>query len=125
MNNNTSIAKIESRSSRRESNRGVALVFTLLILALMMVLSLGMVIALSSQTFISGYYQVHHRGAFYAADSGSNITRVAMINKIDSLVPASITLGQVPLSIALGTLNTNAQTVQTYINNTYGQSWSE
>ena len=63
MKNNTSIAKIQNRPPRRESSRGVALVFTLLVLSLMMVLSLGMVIALSSQTFISGYYR-NFRGAF-------------------------------------------------------------
>lgn len=123
MNNNTSAAQIQNRPPHRESTRGVALVFTLLILSLMMVLSLGMVIALSSQTFISGYYR-NFRGAFYAADSGSNITRVAMVNQITSLVPTTITLGQVPLSIAVGNLNTNANTVQTNVNNAYGASWT-
>jgi Tfp pilus assembly protein PilX len=102
--------------SIRQSSRGVALVFTLLILALMMVLSLGMVIALSSQTFISGYYR-NSRGAFYAADSGVNYARVAMVDEVNSLVPATIALGTQPLSTA------NATTVQTYINSTYG-SWT-
>ncbi len=113
-------AEIKNRSKCRSSSSGVALVFTLLILALMMVLSLGMVIALSSQTFISGYYR-NFRGAFYAADSGANIARVAMINKISSLVPATVALGTPPLTVGT-TSNTNATTVQTYINSTYG-SW--
>lgn len=117
MKNNTSIAKIQNRPQRRESNRGVALVFTLLVLSLMMVLSLGMVIALSSQTFISGYYR-NFRGAFYAADSGVNYARVAMIDKISSLVPGTVTLGSQPLTTA------QATSVQTYINSTYGGTWT-
>src|ERR1700690_4494707 len=58
----------------RKSERGVALVITLLLLALVTVLSLGMVIAFSSQTLIGGYYR-NYRGSFYAADSGLNISR--------------------------------------------------
>jgi hypothetical protein len=84
------------KRSKRDGARGVALIFTLLILTLMMALSLGMVIALSSQTFIGGYYR-NFRGAFYAADSGVNIARQAMINKVSSLVPATITVGAQPL----------------------------
>ena len=121
MKNMIALAEIKNRSTRRSSSSGVALIFTLLILALMMVLSLGMVIALSSQTFISGYYR-NFRGAFYAADSGANIARVAMINKISSLVPATVTLGTPPLTVGTSG-NTNATTVQTYINSTYG-SWA-
>lgn len=94
------------------STRGVALIYTMLILTLLTVLSLGMVIALSSQTFIGGYYR-NFRGAFYAADSGINIARQAMVNEVISLVPASITIGTAPLSAA------SATTVQTYVNNTY------
>ena len=115
MKNKNSTARRQTRSGRA-SSRGVALIFTILILSLLMVLSLGMVIALSSQTFISGYYR-NSRGAFYAADSGVNYARVAMINKITSFVPGTVTLGAQPLSAA------NATTVQTYINSTYG-SWT-
>jgi Tfp pilus assembly protein PilX len=122
MNNNTSTSQIQNRPPRRESTRGVALVFTLLVLSLMMVLSLGMVIALSSQTFISGYYR-NFRGAFYAADSGVNLTRGAMINQISSRVPATVTLGQAPLSTVVGSTNPDASAVQTYMSSTYG-SWT-
>jgi hypothetical protein len=101
---------------KRAAARGVALIFTLLILALLMVLSLGMVIALSSQTFIGGYYR-NFRGAFYAADSGVNIARQRMINKITSLVPGTLALGTQPLTTA------NATTVQTDVNSAYG-SWT-
>jgi Tfp pilus assembly protein PilX len=96
----------------RSRARGVALIFTLLILTLLMVLSLGMVIALSSQTFIGGYYR-NFRGAFYSSDSGLNIARQAMINEILSLVPATTTLGSQPLATG------SDATVQTYVNSTY------
>jgi Tfp pilus assembly protein PilX len=116
MKNINSNAVSQNRSSRDKS-RGVALVFTLLILSLMMVLSLGMVIALSSQTFISGYYR-NFRGAFYAADSGANVARVAMMNSITGLVPGTVTLGTQPLSA------TQAATVQANVRTAYAQSWT-
>ncbi len=109
--------KTNVRRSKRNGARGVALVFTLLILTLMMALSLGMVIALSSQTFIGGYYR-NFRGAFYAADSGINIARQSMINKISSLVPATIAVGTQPLP------NGSDATVQTYVTGLYSTSWS-
>ncbi len=108
---------VRQNRSSRDNSRGVALVFTLLILALMMVLSLGMVIALSSQTFISGYYR-NFRGAFYAADSGANVARVAMINSISALVPGTVTLGTQPLSTS------QAATVQANIRTSYASSWT-
>jgi hypothetical protein len=116
MNNIVSSTHIKRGSARRSPTSGVALIFTLLILALMIVLSLGMVIALSSQTFIGGYYR-NFRGSFYAADSGVNIARVAMIDKISSLVPTTVALGSQPLPVGSDT------TVQTYVNSTYN-SWS-
>jgi Tfp pilus assembly protein PilX len=116
MKNINSTAISQNRSPRAKS-RGVALVFTLLILSLMMVLSLGMVIALSSQTFISGYYR-NYRGAFYAADSGINVARVAMINQMSGFVPGTIAVGAQPLTVA------QANTVQSTIRSSYAQSWT-
>jgi Tfp pilus assembly protein PilX len=112
MNANNGINLVERSGQERLAARGVALIFTLLILALLMVLSLGMVIALSSQTFIGGYYR-NFRGAFYSADSGLNIARQSMLNKVLSLVPASVTVGSQPLPAGSDT------TVQTYVNSTY------
>jgi hypothetical protein len=112
MNANYEITKVQIPAEERTATRGVALIFTLLILSLLMVLSLGMVIALSSQTFIGGYYR-NFRGAFYSSDSGINIARQAMVNKILSLVPATTTLGSQPLPAGSDT------TVQTYVNTTY------
>jgi hypothetical protein len=87
----------ENQVKRGAPARGVALIFTLLILMLLMVLSLGMVIALSSQTFIGGYYR-NFRGAFYAADSGVNTVRQFMVNAITGSVPGTISVGSAPLA---------------------------
>src|SRR5580704_7896456 len=73
-----------------QAERGVALVITLLILALVIVLSLGMVIAYSSQTLIGGYYR-NYRGAFYAADSGLNIARQQVVAQLQAEVPSIFT----------------------------------
>jgi Tfp pilus assembly protein PilX len=108
--------KTNRNHTKRAGARGVALVFTLLILTLMMALSLGMVIALSSQTFIGGYYR-NFRGAFYAADSGINIARQAMINKVSSLVPDTIAVGTQPLPTS------TSSTVQSYVTGLYS-NWS-
>lgn len=107
---------VKTLSAPRHTTRGVALIFTLLMLTLLMVLSLGMVIALSSQTFIGGYYR-NYRGAFYAADSGINVIRQSMINKVTALVPATVAIGAQPLGTGTDS------TVQTYVNGLYA-GWS-
>src|ERR1700727_1681668 len=56
----------------RAPERGVALIITLLLLSMIMALSVGMVIAMSAETLIGGFYR-NYRGSFYAADSGANI----------------------------------------------------
>ena len=90
-----SITKSQYKSGRTE--HGVALVFTLLLLTLLMALSLGMSIAIGSQTFIAGYYR-NYRGAFYAADSGVNVARQAMLNAINGDVPLNFAIGSSPIS---------------------------
>ena len=84
---------IQPRQRRQGSTaeRGVVLVITLLILALVTILSLGMVIAFSSQTLIGGYYR-NYRGAFYAADSGLNIVRQKVVDQLKAAVPATFAL---------------------------------
>lgn len=106
-------AAAANRTNRRPAPRGIALIFTILILTLLMVLSLGMVLALSSQTFIGGYYR-NFRGAFYAADSGVNTIRQFMVNGILSAVPGTITLGSVPL------LSSGATTIASNASSAYG-----
>jgi Tfp pilus assembly protein PilX len=100
---------------RRQDQRGIALVTTLLLLMLMTGLSLAMVLSVKSDMMINGYYR-NFRGSFYAADSGLTIARQAMINQMNA---------------AVGTFNTTTQpiangtdaTVQSYITSTYGTSY--
>src|SRR5262249_43772079 len=94
---------------------GVALIFTLLLLTLLMALSLGMAISIGSQTFIAGYYR-NFRGAFYAADSGANIARQALLNDIMAAVPTNITTGPLPIA------SSAAATVQSTVASAYN-SW--
>jgi Tfp pilus assembly protein PilX len=92
----TNTSSLIAGKSRRNS-RGVALIFTLLLLTLLMALSLGMAISIGSQTFIAGYYR-NYRGAFYAADSGLNVARQALINNVLASVPTNVTVNTLPVS---------------------------
>ncbi len=80
----------QSAVSRKRS-RGVALITTLILLSLFMVMTLGMVIATSSDTLINGYYR-NFRGSFYASDSGITTVRDYMLSQIVAAIPATITL---------------------------------
>jgi len=109
---------------RRQNERGIALVFTLLLLSLMMAVGLAMVLTINSDMLINGYYR-NYRGAFYAADSGMNIAREQMVNQIVIAVPPTFT--RPPLTTS------NAAAVQSYISTNYGtytsvqsgSSWAE
>src|SRR5258708_3488781 len=74
---------------RQKSERGVALITTLLLLLLMTALSLAMVISVRSDLLVNGYYR-NSRGSFYAADSGVNVVRQAMINGVVGAIPSTI-----------------------------------
>jgi hypothetical protein len=80
-------------------------------------LSLGMVIAFSSQTLIGGYYR-NYRGSFYAADSGLNIARQQLQTQVLAGVPSSWGNPPIPDPTAL------AATVTSSIQSTYGGSTS-
>jgi len=71
-----------------ERSRGIALVTTLLLLSLFTVMTLSMVIAVTSDTLIDGYYR-NFRGSFYASDSGLNATRQYLANQIFAAVPST------------------------------------
>ncbi len=75
-----------TRFACRSNNRGVALITTLLLLSIFSVMAVAMVVALSSDMLINGYYR-NFRGSFYAADSGLNITRQYMVNQLMAAVP--------------------------------------
>jgi hypothetical protein len=68
---------------RGRGSRGVALITTILLLTLMIAMTLGMVIALTSDTLITGYYKTY-RSSFYAGDSGVNVVRQYMLNQLVS-----------------------------------------
>jgi len=68
-------------TQKRSSSRGVALITSLLLLALFTVMTLSMVIATTSDTLIDGYYR-NARASFYGADSGVNAVRQALINDV-------------------------------------------
>jgi Tfp pilus assembly protein PilX len=108
--------KNHMRPDKDHSQRGIALVITLLILIMLIGLSVIMAISVGSQTFIAGYYK-NYRSAFYAADSGVNVMRQAMLNEVTGDVPATVTSGTAPLP------TTEAATVLANINSTYG-SWT-
>ena len=71
----------------RSPEQGVVLVITLLLLSLLAALSLAMVVSVSSDSLINGYYR-NYRGAFYAADSGINVARQTLVDKILAAIPA-------------------------------------
>ena len=67
MNNRPS--RWKGRSSRKRDEKGITLVTTLMLLLLLVGMSLTMVLAVSSESLINGFYG-RYRGSFYAADSG-------------------------------------------------------
>jgi Tfp pilus assembly protein PilX len=109
--NTQMLGQKNQRNARNlRGQRGIALVFTLLLLTMMIALSLAMAIAIGSQTFIAGYYK-NYRGAFYAADSGVNIMRQSMLNQLKAAVPATITAGTAPIPVTTAaTILANTQT---------------
>ncbi|MGZ4843592.1 MAG: PilX N-terminal domain-containing pilus assembly protein [Candidatus Angelobacter sp.] len=110
---------MKSRHRRPGKNeRGVALITTLLLLMLLTGLSLAMVFSVRSDMLINGYYR-NFRGSFYAADSGLNAARTAMADGVIAAIPASFGITQQPIPAGTET------TIQTNINNTYGQGFTK
>ncbi len=90
-----SLATTRKGKMRREE-RGVTLITTLLLLLLMTAMALTMVLSVSSDMLINGYYR-NFRGAFYAADSGLNIARHTMIDQMRAAVPGVINAATPPI----------------------------
>jgi Tfp pilus assembly protein PilX len=101
---------------RSKTQQGVALITTLLLLMLMTGLSLAMVLSVRSDMLINGYYR-NFRGSFYAADSGLNVARQAMLDQVIAAIPASFTITQQPIP------NGTDTNVQNFLVNTYGQNF--
>ncbi len=112
------------------SERGVALVITLLLLSMIMALSVGMVIAMSSETLIGGYYR-NYRSSFYAADSGLKIASQTLVNQLQAGVPTGAftnppIANQTTLaSNVLSTLNSSYGSSTSLNAGDAGQSWTE
>src|SRR5882762_1543119 len=81
-------------SVRRQE--GAALLTTLMLLLLLTAMSLTMVLSVSSDMLINGYYR-NYRGSFYAADSGLNIARQSMVSGILAAVPATFSATVAPI----------------------------
>ncbi len=118
MNNNTQLVRSATRRCDPASERGVALVTTLLLLMLLSAITIGMVLAASSDELINGYYR-NIRGSFYAADSGLNIVRQAMRDQLQAAVPTTMP----DLSVQPLPSNTPNDVVD-YIESTYGSNTS-
>jgi Tfp pilus assembly protein PilX len=116
MSEKRSTKQASGNARQGNSSRGMALVTTLLLLMVMMAMTLAMVIAVTSDTLITKYYR-NARTSFYAADSGVNIARQAMLN---SLSTAAITDGQTFTSGSLPTLSsTDVTTALSAVNTSY------
>jgi Tfp pilus assembly protein PilX len=85
-----------ARRTRRQRQHGVALVTTLLLLLLLTAVSLTMVLSVSSDMLINGYY-AGYRSSFYAADSGVNMARQDIIARVLAAAPATFAPGVSPI----------------------------
>jgi len=70
-----------SEDRAQDGARGAALLITLILLALLSAASVAMVLLVSSDTMINGYYR-NYRGSFYAADSGVNVVVQSIANSV-------------------------------------------
>ena len=110
----------EDTRVRCKDSRGVALITTLLLLTVMIAMTLGMVIAVTSDTLISRYYQTY-RSSFYASDSGVNVVRQYMLNQLVS--NATVAVGTVFAANAAPPLSgTDASTTLTNALNLYSST---
>lgn len=108
------------RRHRRQDQRGVALLASLLLLLLMTGLSVAMVMSVRSDLLVNGYYR-NFRGSFYAADSGLNIARAAIVNQIGADL-ATLGSGYNPATtVPLSTSEDSS--IQSLIASTYGQGY--
>jgi Tfp pilus assembly protein PilX len=106
MNNRHSRSK--SRSARSRNEKGITLVTTLLLLLLLIGMSLTMVLAVSSESLINGFYG-RYRGSFYAADSGVAAGRQQLMNLLGANVVPGFNAAASPIA-APATAGANAAT---------------
>jgi Tfp pilus assembly protein PilX len=115
-----------SKRSRLHRQHGVALITTMLLLLLLTAMSLTMVLSVSSDMLLTGYYG-NYRGSFYAADSGLNIARQQVVASLNSSIPVPFDPAVGPLP---GTATSNAvpygkQGFTTFTSVNSANSWPE
>ena len=116
------ISNPRKTNARGNDSRGVALVTTLLLLTVMIAMTLGMVIAVTSDMLIGRYYQTY-RASFYAGDSGVNVVRQYMLNQLAT--NATVAVGTTFASTSPPPLSaTDASTTLTNALNLYNSSAS-
>jgi hypothetical protein len=76
--------------------KGVALVMTLILLALLSACALAITLLVSGDTMINGYYS-NYRASFYAADSGVNAIVEAMKNSLNGAANPKVALYPLPV----------------------------
>jgi Tfp pilus assembly protein PilX len=108
------------RASPAANERGVALVITLILLSLMGILGLAMVLSMSADMLINGYYR-NYRGAFYAADSGLNIAREQLINQATAAFPTTAVTGWTSSPVSG---SATATSVLSYVTSNYGGAFT-
>ena len=101
------------RRSKAKTERGIALITTLLLLLLLTGISVTMVLSVSSDMLVNGYYR-DFRGSFYASDSGLNMARQAMLTGITGVIPAVFDPVTPPIP------SNTASTVAANVKQTYG-----
>src|SRR3984885_8140487 len=126
MNNRPSRSK--SRSVRLRNEKGITLVTTLLLLLLLVGMSLTMVLAVSSESLINGFYG-RYRGSFYAADSGVAAGRQQLMNLLGANVTPGFNAAASPIA-SPATAGANAATSMKgsysgYTNVNSSGSWQE
>ncbi|HXT76677.1 MAG TPA: PilX N-terminal domain-containing pilus assembly protein [Candidatus Eisenbacteria bacterium] len=109
---------------RVRGQHGIALITTMLLLLLLTAMSLTMVLSVSSDMLLTGYYG-NYRGSFYAADSGINIARQQVVDSLNKSIPVPFDPATGP---AIGTTTAMSQGKNGYatfapINSAY--SWPE
>ena len=126
MNNRPSRSK--SRSKRSRNEKGITLVTTLLLLLLLVGMSLTMVLAVSSESLINGFYG-RYRGSFYAADSGVAAGRQQLMKLLSANVTPGFNAAASPIA-APATAGANAassmkSSYSAYTNVSSSGSWQE
>jgi Tfp pilus assembly protein PilX len=121
-------SRTKPRSARTRNEQGITLVMTLLLLLLLVGMSLTMVLAVSSESLINGFYG-RYRGSFYAADSGVAAARQQLMNTLGANVVPGFNAAASPIANPT-TAGANAATslsnsYSAYTNVSSAGSWQE